>query len=263
MPLQERVRFTTPSYGFKIRESSAATAARQPGSTLARGTELDFMTALEEVKESVTDIASRHRHDSEEFYMRHQDAQDDRAVLRACISTLARERRYYCHMAIVAYREAMYARQAWTHSMDHIRESQAKIRVLQAETRALQQQRRDDHDMLLDRVADALADYEANRGSGNGHDSHHSGSGSGRTPNTARVCTYKDFLNCQPFNFKGTEGVVGLTQWFEKMESVFHISNCTVECQIKYATCTLLGSALTWWNSHVKTVGHDAAYGMP
>ncbi|GKE90708.1 hypothetical protein Tco_1571803, partial [Tanacetum coccineum] len=20
---------------------------------------------------------------------------------------------------------------------------------------------------------------------------------------------------------------------------------------------------LTWWNSHVKTVGHDAAYGMP
>ncbi|GJU21992.1 reverse transcriptase domain-containing protein [Tanacetum coccineum] len=51
--------------------------------------------------------------------------------------------------------------------------------------------------------------------------------------------------------------------WFEKMESVFHISNCTVACQIKFATYTLLGSALTWWNSYVKTVGHDAAYGMP
>ncbi|GJW30579.1 putative reverse transcriptase domain-containing protein [Tanacetum coccineum] len=47
------------------------------------------------------------------------------------------------------------------------------------------------------------------------------------------------------------------------MESVFHISNCTVACQIKFATCTLLGNAPTWWNSHVKTVGHDAAYGMP
>ncbi|GKB13308.1 putative reverse transcriptase domain-containing protein [Tanacetum coccineum] len=35
------------------------------------------------------------------------------------------------------------------------------------------------------------------------------------------------------------------------------------ELLIKFATCTLLGSALTWWNSHVKTVGHDAAYGMP
>ncbi|GKC33155.1 reverse transcriptase domain-containing protein, partial [Tanacetum coccineum] len=49
----------------------------------------------------------------------------------------------------------------------------------------------------------------------------------------------------------------------EKMESVFHISNCTVACQIKFATCTLLGSALTWGNSHVKTVGHYVAYGMP
>ncbi|GKD93841.1 putative reverse transcriptase domain-containing protein [Tanacetum coccineum] len=47
------------------------------------------------------------------------------------------------------------------------------------------------------------------------------------------------------------------------MESVFHISNCTVACQIKFATCTLLWNALTWWNSHVKIVGHDAAYGMP
>ncbi|GKC46293.1 reverse transcriptase domain-containing protein [Tanacetum coccineum] len=39
--------------------------------------------------------------------------------------------------------------------------------------------------------------------------------------------------------------------------------NYTVECQIKYATCNLLGGALTWWNSQVRTVGHDAAYGMP
>nr|GFA80420.1 hypothetical protein [Tanacetum cinerariifolium] len=47
-----------------------------------------------------------------------------------------------------------------------------------------------------------------------------------------------------------------------RMEIVFHISNCTVENQIKFATCTLLGSALTWWNSHVKTVSHDVAYAM-
>ncbi|GKD92896.1 putative reverse transcriptase domain-containing protein, partial [Tanacetum coccineum] len=112
-------------------------------------------------------------------------------------------------------------------------------------------------------VVDALADYEANRGSRNGHDSHDSGSGGIRPVSTARVFTFKDFLNCQPLNFKGTEGVVGLTQWFEKMEYVFHISNCTVENQVKYVTCTLLGNALTWWNSHVKTAGHDATYRMP
>ncbi|GJU15274.1 homeodomain-like protein [Tanacetum coccineum] len=72
-------------------------------------------------------------------------------------------------------------------------------------------------------VVDALADYEANKSSWNGHDSHNSGSGSGRTSHTARVCTYNDFLNCQPLNFKDTKGVVGLTQWFEKMEFVFYI----------------------------------------
>ncbi|GJV53242.1 putative reverse transcriptase domain-containing protein [Tanacetum coccineum] len=32
---------------------------------------------------------------------------------------------------------------------------------------------------------------------------------------------------------RGTEGVVGLTQWFEKIESVYSISNCTVACQVK------------------------------
>ncbi|GJV66778.1 putative reverse transcriptase domain-containing protein [Tanacetum coccineum] len=44
------------------------------------------------------------------------------------------------------------------------------------------------------------------------------------------------------------------------MESVFHISGCAIENQVKFATCTLLGAALTWWNGHVRTLGHDAAY---
>ncbi|GJX65161.1 putative reverse transcriptase domain-containing protein [Tanacetum coccineum] len=69
-------------------------------------------------------------------------------------------------------------------------------------------------------------------------------------------------MKCQPLNFKGTEGVVELTQWIEKMETVFCISNCSVENQIKFSTCTLLGNALTWWNSHVRTVGNDIAYAM-
>ncbi|GJX42452.1 putative reverse transcriptase domain-containing protein [Tanacetum coccineum] len=61
---------------------------------------------------------------------------------------------------------------------------------------------------------------------------------------------------------RGTEGVVELTQWFERMETVFRISNCSVENQIKFSTCTLLAGALTWWNSHVMTVSHDVAYAM-
>nr|GEW53555.1 putative reverse transcriptase domain-containing protein [Tanacetum cinerariifolium] len=35
------------------------------------------------------------------------------------------------------------------------------------------------------------------------------------------------------------------------------------ENQVKFATCTLHYVDLAWWNTHVKTVGHDAAYGLP
>ncbi|GJV32233.1 reverse transcriptase domain-containing protein [Tanacetum coccineum] len=88
--------------------------------------------------------------------------------------------------------------------------------------------------LIAQGVATALAEYEAKRGSRNGDNSHDSGSGR-RTERAAHEV-------CIPY---------------------YYISNCTVACQIKFSTCTLLGKALTWWNSHVKTVGHDAAYGMP
>ncbi|GJS25133.1 putative reverse transcriptase domain-containing protein [Tanacetum coccineum] len=78
----------------------------------------------------------------------------------------------------------------------------------------------------------------------------------------ARECTYQDFLKCQPLNFNGTEEFVGLTRWFKKMETVFHISDCPEMYQVKYALCTLLNSALTWWNSHKRTIRNEAAYAM-
>ncbi|GJU08086.1 reverse transcriptase domain-containing protein [Tanacetum coccineum] len=98
------------------------------------------------------------------------------------------------------------------------------------------------------RVVEALANQEQLRNNDvNGDGSQNSRSGTERPSHTPRECTFKDFLNYQPLTFKGTEGVVGLTQWFKKMESVFHISNCTVENQVKFATCTLLGATLIWW----------------
>ncbi|GJW82776.1 putative reverse transcriptase domain-containing protein [Tanacetum coccineum] len=42
------------------------------------------------------------------------------------------------------------------------------------------------------------------------------------------------------------------------MDSVFNISGCAIENQVKFATCTLLGAALTWWNSQIRTLGPDA-----
>ncbi|GKA53992.1 hypothetical protein Tco_0752941 [Tanacetum coccineum] len=93
-------------------------------------------------------------------------------------------------------------------------------------------------ELINQRVVEALAAYEANhatglvvesqsqngddgdngngRGNGNGNKG---GNGNGN-PNwndrgdmpVTRECTYHDFVKCQPVNFKGTEGVVGLTR---------------------------------------------------
>nr|GEX61803.1 putative reverse transcriptase domain-containing protein [Tanacetum cinerariifolium] len=38
-------------------------------------------------------------------------------------------------------------------------------------------------------------------------------------------CSYKEFMSCQAFNFKGTEGAVGLIH-----------CNCTEDCKVKFAT---------------------------
>ncbi|GJZ86571.1 hypothetical protein Tco_0658181 [Tanacetum coccineum] len=108
---------------------------------------------------------------------------------------------------------------------------------------------------------------EGNSNGGNRNGGNGNGNGGGNGYNfrgfvPAQECTYQDFLKCQPLNFNGMEGVVGLTCWFEKMESVFHISNCPERYQVKYASCTLLNSALTWWNSRKRTIGIKAAYAM-
>nr|GFC09609.1 hypothetical protein [Tanacetum cinerariifolium] len=60
---------------------------------------------------------------------------------------------------------------------------------------------------------------------GNGHDGNRNGDGRGDM-HVARECTYQNFMKCQPLNFKGTEGVVGLIRWCEKIETMFHINNC-------------------------------------
>ncbi|GKA53214.1 retrovirus-related pol polyprotein from transposon TNT 1-94 [Tanacetum coccineum] len=52
-------------------------------------------------------------------------------------------------------------------------------------------------------------------------------------------CTYKTFLANNPHTFNGTEGIVGLSRWFEKLESIFQISKCANKDKVKYDVCTL------------------------
>ncbi|GKC20865.1 putative reverse transcriptase domain-containing protein [Tanacetum coccineum] len=78
-----------------------------------------------------------------------------------------------------------------------------------------------------------MIDQALLRNSTNGDGSHSSHRDNQRNVQTARLCFYADFMKCQPLNFKGNEGV-------------------------KFATCTLLGAALTWWNGQIRTLGPDA-----
>nr|GEU86283.1 hypothetical protein [Tanacetum cinerariifolium] len=114
-------------------------------------------------------------------------------------------------------------------------------------------------ELINQRVAETLAAYEANRAaklavenqSQNGDDDDNGNVGGNGNENGRGN-----------EDENGTEAVVGLTRWFKKMETIFYISNCPKRYQVKYATCTLLNSALTLWNAHKRTIAADAAFSI-
>nr|GEZ41313.1 hypothetical protein [Tanacetum cinerariifolium] len=79
----------------------------------------------------------------------------------------------------------------------------------------------------------AMIDQALLRNSTNGDRNHSSHWENRRNVQTTHPCFYTNFMKCQPLNFKGTKGV-------------------------KFATYTLLGAALTWWNGQIRTLGPDA-----
>ncbi|GJR28071.1 hypothetical protein Tco_1104303 [Tanacetum coccineum] len=250
MPLQKRARFTTPTGRFEVEESSSAAATRQAGHTLSHIVDYGFIDTIDasiRASESKAMTAALAHSES-----RSQAMEAQIRALQRDVNVLQRQRS----------RDEDRLTSHIQHEYDRFRELKMPPKRTAATTTPAPMTDAQIKALIAQGVADALEEIKPNRTSRNGNDNHDSGTSSKRTERAASKCTYIDFLKCQPLNFKGIEGVVILTQWFEKMDSVFHISNCTVACQIKFATCTLLGNALTWWNSHVKTVGHDATYGM-
>nr|GEX51530.1 retrotransposable element Tf2 [Tanacetum cinerariifolium] len=300
LPLRKRLRFASPTPSQKVGESSAAGAARQNEPTIERDDpySLDELvgaseeiapTTLQGVNQRVTDLSTVVEHESIIMYGMMEEAQDDRSQLRGRVNLLYRDRPVHHHLAVMVERERLVwlaadrRRQRAIKELlaaDHKRQVQLTkaLRLLKGlRTQMIEFQKHHgpakgpaqlDAPGEVDSkngtktnykgVTAALAARDANRNSDDSHTS-----GMGRPVQVTCECTYLDFLKCQPLNFKGTEGVVGLSQWFEKMEYVFSISNCTVACQLKFATCTLQGNTLTWWNSHVKTTTPEATHAMP
>ncbi|GJX33098.1 reverse transcriptase domain-containing protein, partial [Tanacetum coccineum] len=80
-----------------------------------------------------------------------------------------------------------------------------------------------------------------------------------REPPVAKRGNYKEFINCQPFYFNGTEGAVNLIHWFERTESVFSRNKCIEEDRVTFATGTLTNDALFWWNAYAQPNGIEQA----
>ncbi|GKB26131.1 hypothetical protein Tco_0865532 [Tanacetum coccineum] len=72
-------------------------------------------------------------------------------------------------------------------------------------------------------------------------------------------CSYKEFLACNPNEYDGKGGVVVLTRWIKKMESVQDMSGCSIDQKVKYTTGSFVGKALTWWNSQIRTLSWEVA----
>ncbi|GJT71915.1 putative reverse transcriptase domain-containing protein [Tanacetum coccineum] len=75
-------------------------------------------------------------------------------------------------------------------------------------------------------------------------------------------CSYMEFLACNPKEYDGKGGVVVLTRWIEKMESVHDMSGCSNDQKVKYTAGSFVGKALMWWNSQIRTLSREVAISM-
>ncbi|GKA25778.1 putative reverse transcriptase domain-containing protein, partial [Tanacetum coccineum] len=300
---RKRACLATPATGLEIGESSVAGVARQPGPTPEADTWDEIIeammevapTTLEGVNQRVTELDTTVRHRTKAFqdrpYHHHTAMALDKEVIYDCIAWTGSEERIAAIEAHVRTLEAQVATLiAQTTSLQtQLTTTLRRIETLEARDPEPQDgpaekmplKRRTTRatptttttptttvtdaqlQALIDRgVVTALSERDASS-SRDSDNNHGSGTGERRQVPTQQECTYTDFLKCQPMNFKGTEGVVSLTQWVEKIEYVFLISNCAITSQVKYASCTLQGSALTWWNFHVRAIRQDVAYALP
>ncbi|GKA21617.1 putative reverse transcriptase domain-containing protein [Tanacetum coccineum] len=201
-------------------------------------------TDVAELGQRMTNFATTVRQKRKNLW-HFEDSQDDRSLMSGQLNLLRRDRRSYARTARhieVEARASLLAQQSEIRDLlaaDRRRQAQltkalALLRTLQNQMVALQSQQGPargpahlDVPEEAGSVANTLAARDADR-SMNGDDNHNSGTGIRRTEQIARECTYTDFLKCQPLNFKGVEGFVGLKKMFQRMET-------TVTYDVAYA----------------------------
>ncbi|GKA03497.1 reverse transcriptase domain-containing protein [Tanacetum coccineum] len=113
-------------------------------------------------------------------------------------------------------------------------------------------------DAIRQLISDIAAALEAQAAAMANADNPNRNTGPREIP-VAKRGNYKEFINCQPFYFNGTEGAVDLIRWFKRTESVFSRSKCAEEDRVTFATGTLTNDALSWWNAYAQPIGIEQA----
>nr|GEY94314.1 hypothetical protein [Tanacetum cinerariifolium] len=273
-PLLKRACLTTPDPGFKIEESFTAGAARQPvptESNLRRykakqesyeitdtwdeivDTLMEIaLTTLEGVNERVTELDTTIRQRTDECEIHFEEAQDDRALLRARVNTLFRDRPDHRRITMLMDKEAMYACEAWEFSMDrssaiaaHVWTLKTQVVALIAQTSSLQTQ--------LTTTLGCIKILEARD----------------QEPYEGPAEAGSSWLSCMVINVIRTTRATPATT----TTPTTTITNAQLHALIDRGIAAALaerdadrsrnGSSLTWWNSHIRAVGQDVAYAMP
>nr|GEW20825.1 reverse transcriptase domain-containing protein [Tanacetum cinerariifolium] len=201
MPPQKRLLLTAPRRRCEVRESSVAAAARQPGPTMARSVDCRFVDTMETRRERLAyeqeSIQTREALARSEAYSRALEA---RVVV---LETQARRHEWQRQTAN-DFVKMEPTRTTMSIQVPTVKLAQTATTITVTEAQL--------HALINRGAAAAMTKVEASRVR-NGYDSNDSGP---RLAQDVHECTHPDFLKCQPLNFKGTEGVVGLTQWVEK-----------------------------------------------
>nr|GEX32205.1 putative reverse transcriptase domain-containing protein [Tanacetum cinerariifolium] len=193
-----------------------------------------------EVNTRVTELAELHEHDTQDLYALLEDSKDSRTrisqrviVDSQWVNLLMEDLIAHQETIQIVEDEAYAAREAWAHSIGlsqaihselqthqeqmqqaeiaELRETDRRRQAHMAETlRVMGDMRREMDDMQAELLA-----------------LHGQPKRAGHPGGDARVPNHQD----APRDADRTEGVVGLTRWIEKMESVFQISGRAVENQ--------------------------------
>nr|GEX43701.1 putative reverse transcriptase domain-containing protein [Tanacetum cinerariifolium] len=257
MPPRKRLCFFTLGSRYETRESSTARPTVEIGYgikdtwvDLAEAVHVIAPMTLGDVNTRVTELAELNEHDTQDLYALLEDAQDsvyirvsapgtpDTATIAGYShsdTTQSYETRFQMQQAEIAeLRETDRRCQAQMvknlRVIGDMRREMGDIQIMAPLTRQgpnIPPNNTNPNNMTLDSVQ-AMIDQALLQNSTNEEGSHR------------------------------TEGVVGLTRWIKKMESVFQISGYAIENQVKFATCTLLDATLTWWDSQIRSLGPDA-----